>query len=234
MVNLGLPIKTRLAALLACAALSGLAFGLDVSSLTNADASAGLKKALQQGIGQAVGKLGVPGGFLDNPAVKIPLPPKLAKAEGAMRMLGMGSEADELVTAMNRAAEAAVPQSKDLLEQALRHMSLSDAKQILTGGDDSATQYFKRVTYAPLKVKFTPVIEAATRKVKLAQAYDHVAQKAVSLGVLKPEDASLTGYVTDKTLDGLFLMIADEERAIRKDPLGQGSTLLKKVFGALR
>lgn len=227
-------IGRRLAVAFACAIFVGNAVGVDVSSLSNADASAGLKKALDQGINQAVGKLGVAGGFLDNPQVKIPLPPKLAKAEGAMRMLGMGGQADELVTAMNRAAEAAVPESKLLLKQALQHMSVADAKQILMGGDDAATQYFKQVTEAPLRVKFAPSVEQAMRKVKLAETYDKVAAKGVTLGVLKPEDASLQSYVTDKTLDGLYLMMAQEERAIRQDPLGQASSLLKKVFGAVR
>jgi len=139
----------RATAVLACAACYGLAFGLDLSSLSNSEASAGLRKALEQGIGRAVGKLGAPGGFLDNPAVKIPLPPKLAKAEGAMRMLGMGSEADELVTAMNRAAESAVPESKPLLLHALEHMSVSDAKQILTGGDDAGAPGAQRPAAPP-------------------------------------------------------------------------------------
>ncbi len=228
----------RLGFLCACAALTvqaflGQAFGLDLNSLSSSDASAGLKKALSQGINVAVAKLGVPGGFLNDPKVKIPLPPKLAKAEGAMRMLGMGGQADELETAMNRAAEAAVPESKALLQTALKQMSVADAKQILTGGNDSATQYFKRVTYAPLQARFAPIIDRETRKVKLAETYDAVAQKGVALGVLKPEDASLQSYVTQKTLDGLYTMIAEEERAIRADPLGQGSSLLKKVFGAL-
>jgi hypothetical protein len=221
-------------AALACSVVVGSAGGADLSSLTNTDASAGLKKALDQGINQAVGKLGVTDGFLKNPQVKIDLPPKLSKAESVIRMVGAGHELDDLVTSMNRAAEAAVPESKVLLKQALHHMSLEDAKRILTGGDDAATQYFKQQTYAPLKVKFAPIIRAATEKVKLSEAYDKVAKKAEELGVLKPEDASLESYVTDKTLDGLFLMMAEEERAIRKDPLGQASDLLKKVFGALR
>jgi hypothetical protein len=216
-----------------CASLLAPALGENVASLTDADASAGLKKALEQGIGNAVGKLGKPGGFLDDPAVKIPLPPKLQKAEGAMRLVGMGGQADELVTAMNRAAEAAVPESKTLLEAALKHMSIADAKGILTGGGDSATQYFKRVTYGPLQLKFAPIIADATRKVKLAEAYDRVAKKAVEIGVLKPDDASLESYVNQKTLDGLYTMIAQEERAIRKDPLGQASSLIKRVFGSL-
>lgn len=221
-----------LAAALGCALGSG-AWALTLSSLTNADASAGLKKALDQGINQAVGKLGVTDGFLKNPSVKIDLPPKLAKAQSVLRMVGAGHQLDELVTSMNRAAEAAVPQSKALLKQALKQMSVEDAKKILTGGNDSATQYFKRATYTPLKAKFAPIIAHATEKVKLGQAYDAVAQKAVTLGILKPEDATLQSYVTEKTLDGLFLMMAEEERAIRKDPLGQASSLLKKVFGAV-
>jgi hypothetical protein len=218
---------------LGCGALGGGAFALELSSLSNADASAGLKKALDQGIDRAVGKLGVADGFLKNPAVKIDLPPKLAKAENMMRMLGAGDQLDQLVTSMNRAAEAAVPESKVLLKQALKRMSLQDAKRILTGGDDAATQYFKQATYTPLKAKFAPIVSQATEKVKLGQTYDAVAKKAVALGVLKPEDATLQSYVTDKALDGLFLMMAEEEHAIRSDPLGQASSLLKKVFGAL-
>jgi hypothetical protein len=218
---------------LACGVLGGAAFGLDLNSLSNADASAGLKKALDQGINQAVGKLGVTDGFLKNPQVKIDLPPKLAKAESMMRMLGVGDQLDQLVTSMNRAAEAAVPESKVLLKQALKQMSIEDAKRILSGGDDAATQYFKQVTYAPLKEKLAPIISRTTEKVKLGETYDTLAKKGVALGILKPEDATLQSYVTDQTLDGLFLMMAEEERAIRKDPLGQASSLLKKVFGAV-
>jgi hypothetical protein len=219
--------------LLCCAGFAAAVNALDLSSLSNADASAGLRKALDQGINDAVDKLGVAGGFLDNPKVRIPLPPRLAKAEGALRMVGLGGQADELETAMNRAAEAAVPESRVLLKQALKQMTVADAKRILTGGDDAATQYFKQVTYAPLKIKFAPIIENATAKVKLAETYDKVAAKGVALGILKPEDASIQSYVTEKTLDGLYLMMAEEERAIRKDPMGQASDLLKKVFGAV-
>jgi hypothetical protein len=225
-------IHSVMAAVLACLAFFGSAAGLDLGALSNADASAGLKKALDQGINQAVGKLGVADGFLKNPQVKIDLPPKLAKAQSMLRMLGVGHELDDLVTSMNRAAEAAVPESKTLLKSALKQMSLADAKRILTGGDDAATQYFKQTTSTALKAKFAPIIGRATAKVKLGETYDALAQKAVALGVLKPEDATLQSYVTDKTLDGLFFMMGEEERAIRKDPLGQASNLLKRVFGA--
>jgi hypothetical protein len=223
-----------LVAALGCSIPCGSAFALDLSSLSNADASAGLKKALDQSINLAVAKLGVTDGFLKNPDVKIDLPPKLAKAESMMRMLGVGDQLDELITAMNRAAETAVPESKVLLKQALTHMSLADAKRILTGGNDAATQYFKQATYTPLQAKFAPIIGRATAKVKLGETYDALAKKAVALGILKPGDATLQSYVTDKTLDGLFLMMAEEERAIRRDPLGQANGLIKKVFGALR
>lgn len=209
------------------------ALGAELNSLSSADASAGLKKALDQGVDRAVDQLGTVDGFLKNPQVRIDLPAKLAKAEGMLKMVGLGDQVDALVTAMNRAAEAAVPEGKALLKQALKQMTLEDAKQILTGADDAATQYFKRMTYEPLKVKFTPIVARETQKVRLGERYDAVAQKAVALGILKPDDASLEGYVTDKTLDGLFLIMADEERAIRKDPLGQASNLLKKVFGAV-
>jgi hypothetical protein len=232
-MKLKLLVSSIIVIALSCGALGGSAFGLDLGSLSNADASAGLKKALDQGINVAVGKLGVTDGFLKNPQVKIDLPPKFAKAESMMRMLGAGDQLDQLVTSMNRAAEAAVPESKVLLKQALKQMSLEDAKRILTGGDDAATQYFKQATYAPLKAKFAPIISRETQKVKLGETYDAVAKKGVALGVLKPEDATLQSYVTDKTLDGLFLVMAEEERAIRKDPLGQASSLLKKVFGAV-
>jgi hypothetical protein len=233
MMQLNILARHLLLIALGWGALFNGAFGAELSGLSNADASAGLKKALNQGIDIAVGKLGVTDGFLKNPQVKIDLPPKLARAEGMMRMLGVGNELDQFVTSMNRAAEAAVPESRPLLKQALTHMTLEDAKRILTGGDDAATQYFKQATYAPLKTKFAPIIGRATAKVKLGESYDALAKKAVALGVLKPEDATLQSYVTDRTLDGLFLVMAEEERSIRKDPLGQSSTLLKKVFGAL-
>jgi hypothetical protein len=213
---------------------AGIAWSFDLNSLSGADASSGLKKALDQGVDHAVSELGAVDGFLKNPKVKIDLPPKLAKVEGMMKMIGLGDQVDGLVTAMNRAAEAAVPEGRALLKQALKQMTVKDAKQILIGGDDAATQFFKRITYAPLKVKFTPIVTRETQKVQLGQRYDAIAQKAAALGVLKPDDASLEGYVTNRTLDGLFLMMADEERAIRKDPLGQASSLLKKVFGAVQ
>jgi len=205
-----------------------------LDELSSKDASGGLRAALDQGIEKAVGRLGVENGFLGNPKVEIPLPAGLEKAERGLRLIGMGGEADSLKAAMNHAAEAAVAEAKPILKQALQHMTLQDAKGILTGGDDAATQYFRRTTSDSLKTKFKPIVAKATAKARLATMYDQYAGKAAQFGLVKGEDAHLDDYVTAKALDGLFAEIADEERAIRKDPLGQASSLLRKVFGAVR
>ena len=205
-----------------------------LGDISQQDSSGALKQALTQGASAAVASLGKPDGFLGNPKVKILLPENLQKAEKLMRKLGMGKHADEIILSMNRAAEAAVPEAKELLLNAVKQMTLQDAKAILTGGDDSVTQYFKRTTSEPLTEKFLPIVRQATERVDLAQKYNRYAKQGAKLGLIDKKDASLEGYVTQKALDGLFLMIAEEERAIRQNPLGQASSLLQKVFGALR
>lgn len=214
--------------------LSASAWALSVNDLSNQDAAAGLKDALIQGAGAAVSKLGVTDGFLGNPKVKIPLPDTMKKAEKAMRMFGMGKQADELVVKMNRAAEAAVPEAKTLLVDSVKKMTLDDAKGILTGGDDAATQYFRKTTSAQLTEKFLPIVQQATDKVALAQQYNKFAETGAKFGLVKKDQANLEQYVTQKALDGLYLMMAEEEKAIRKDPLSAGTSLVRKVFGALR
>lgn len=218
-----------------CLALlfASLAHALSLADLSNKDASGGLKEALSQGAAKAVDSLGKSDGFLGNAKVRIPLPENLQKVEGLMRKLGMGKYADELATSMNRAAEAAVPEAKALLLASIKQMSLQDAKAILGGGDDAATQYFRRTTATPLGAKFQPIVKKAMAKVKLAEKYDDFAAKGVKLGLVKESDAHLEQYVTAKALDGLYLMIAEEERAIRKDPVGAAGQLARKVFGAL-
>jgi hypothetical protein len=141
---------------------------------------------------------------------------------------------EELETAMNRAAESAVPQAKTLLVNAVKAMSVQDAKQILAGGDTSVTEFFAGKTRTPLHASFLPVVRQATSRVDLAQKYDSIAGKGVGFGLVKEEDASIDHYVTRKALDGLYLMIGEEEKKIRRDPVGTGSALLGKVFGALR
>ena len=206
---------------------------LGVDDLTSSEASRGLKEALIQGAGKAVSKLGAVDGFLGNKEVKIPLPDTMKKAEKAMRMFGMGKQADELVLKMNRAAEAAVPEAKALLVDSVKKMSVADAKSILTGGDDAATQYFKKTTSAAMTDKFLPIVKKATENVQLAQQYNKFAEMGNKFGVVKKDQVNLEQYVTQKTLDGVYLMMAKEEAAIRKDPVGQASSLLKKVFGSL-
>lgn len=204
-----------------------------VNSLTNSEASGGLKEALTQGVGKAVSTLGAADGFFGNKEVKIPLPKYLKKVEKGMKLMGMGKQSDELVLKMNRAAEAAVPEAKALLVDSIKQMSLADAKAILTGPQDAATQYFKRTTSKQMGEKFLPIVQKATEKVQLAETYNKYAEMGSKFGVIKSEDAKIEQYVTNKALDGVYLMIAKEEAAIRKDPLGQASSLLKKVFGAI-
>jgi hypothetical protein len=217
----------------ACATADWPALAGPLDALTAKETSSGLHAALDQGIDKAVGRLGVPDGFLSNPKVTIPLPPALDKADRYLRMVGIGADADALKAAMNHAAESAVAEAKPMLKQALQRMTVEDAKGILTGGDDSATQYFRRATADSLTAKFKPIIGRETAKVKLASLYDEYAGKAAAFGLIKGEDAHLDDYVTSKALDGLFAEIADEERAIRKDPIGQANSLIKRVFGAV-
>ena len=208
------------------------ALAVSLSQLSNADAASGVKAALARGAEVAVDLLGRTDGFLGNPQVRIGLPGQLEDAAKLMRRFGQGQRIDELVTTINRAAESAVPMGKDLLVGAVQSMSVQDAKNILTGGDTAVTQFFAGKTRAPLGERFLPVVTQATDKVGLAQQYNAFAGKAAGFGLLKPEDANLQQYVTGKTLDGLYFMIGEEERKIRKDPVGTGSALLQKVFGA--
>jgi hypothetical protein len=213
--------------------LSSAAYALSLDQLTNKDTVGGLKEALTQGAGKAVDMLGKNDGFLGNPKVKIPLPGKLEKAADTLRSFGMGKYADELETSMNRAAEAAVPEAKKLLVESIKKMSVEDAKGILTGGDNAATEYFRRTTSSSLGERFKPIVQKAMAKVKLTQKYDKFAGKAARFGLIDEENAHLDQYVTAKALDGLYLMIAEEEKAIRANPVGAVGSLAKKVFGAL-
>jgi hypothetical protein len=210
---------------------SASAAGLD--DISNRDAINGLKTALTNGAQSAVAKLGKQDGFMNDSRVKIPLPPSMKRAEAVMHSIGAGKQVDDLVLRMNRAAEAAVPKAKPLLVDAAKKMTVQDAKGILTGGPDSATQYFKRTTSEPLAAQFKPVVVKAMAKVKLAEKYDEIAASGAKFGLLKDEDANLEDYITRKTLDGLFVGIADEEKKIRENPTAAASSIVKKVFGAL-
>ena len=222
-------IATLLLARGACLALLGeaaSAFALDESQ-----AATGVRAALERGADSALALLGKPGGFLDNPQVRIPLPGALKSAASMLRLLGQQQRVDDLVHAMNRAAEAAVPEAKPLLLNAVRSMSVEDAVRIVRGSDTSVTAFFAGKTRAPLGEKFLPIVTGATEKVSLADKYNAVAGKASGLGLVKKEDANIQQYVTRKALDGLYWMIGEEEKKIRRDPVGTGSDLLSKVFG---
>jgi hypothetical protein len=202
--------------------------------LSETDAASGVRAALERGAVAAVGLLGKTDGFLGNPKVRIPLPGYLEDAAKLMKTMGQGKRVDELVTAMNRAAEASMPQAKALLISAVKSMSVEDARKIITGGDDSVTRFFADKTREPLGVKFLPVVTRATEKVSLAAKYNAVAGKAAGFGLVKKEDANIQQYVTGKALDGLYLMIGEEERKIRQNPGATGSAILKRVFGSLK
>ena len=213
---------------------AGSAVAIELSQLTNQDAARGIKGALTSGASAAVAKLGVPGGFFDNPRVKIPLPPALDEIAKGMRFLGRGKDADDLVAAMNEAAEQAVPQAKELLVNSVKSMSIQDAKKILSGGDESVTQFFRDKTSAQLALKFLPIVKRSTDRVGLAQKYNQFAAQGEKLGLVKGDAASIEQYVTRKALDGLYAMIGDEERTIRQNPMAAGSAIVSKGFGALK
>jgi hypothetical protein len=205
-----------------------------IGDLSQTDASAGVKAAVERGATIAVDLLGRSDGFWGNDKVRIPLPDWLQRAETALKFAGRGAEVDALKLGINRAAEQAVPEAKALLVDAARKMTVADAKAILTGGDDSVTRFFADKTRAPLTERFLPIVTRTTEKIGLAQQYNALAGRAASLGLVRGESARIERHVTDKALDGLYLMIGEEERKIRSDPIGTGSDILKKVFGSLR
>jgi hypothetical protein len=200
-------------------------------ALGEAEAADGVRNALERGALAAVGLLGRADGFMGNPAVRIPLPPALKDAAKLLKTLGQGKRVDELVLAMNRAAEAAVPKAQALLVQTARQLSVKDALQMVRGGETSVTQYFEQKTRTPLSQQFLPIVTEATSKVSLAAKYNAVAEKAMAFKLVKAEDAKLEPYVTAKALDGLFRLIGEEEKKIRRDPIATGSKLLRAVFG---
>ena len=221
------------AALAAGAIAANNAWAVTWNDISNQDAAAGLKSALNSSTVKAVEKLAATDGFWNNPKVKIPLPGFLEDARGVMNALGMKKQAEELHLAINRAAENAVGEAKPVFVNAIKAMSFQDAKGIISGGQDSGTQFFRNKTTDTLRTKFLPVVKKATEKVGLAQKYNELAGKGAKLGLIKGDQVNVEGFVTQKALDGLFLMMADEEKAIRADPIGKGTDIVKKVFGAL-
>jgi hypothetical protein len=194
---------------------------------------AGVREALARGAEFAVSELGQPGGFLNNDKVRIPLPDSLKKAEGFARQLGFGKQADEFIQSMNLAAEMAVVEAKPILLNSVKNMGLRDAADIVMGSSDAATQYFRRTTSEEIANRFLPIVKQSTAKVELAQKYQKFVGGAAKLGLVNEKEVNLDNYITRKTMDGLFLMVAEQEKRIRKDPLGTGSALLGRVFGGM-
>jgi len=201
--------------------------------LTNTEMVAGLKEALDTGTQFAVDKLGKPGGFLDNKKVRIPMPDSLSWVESSLRTVGQDELADEFIGTMNQAAEQAVPEAAEVFGEAIQNMSVEDAQGILTGPDDAATRYFRANTESILTERMRPIVESATASTGVTSAYKNMMDSAGGLTSMLPGSTTdIDGYVTTRTLDGLFLMIAKEERKIRKNPVARSSELMQKVFSA--
>ncbi|KZN18334.1 MULTISPECIES: DUF4197 domain-containing protein [Pseudomonas] len=223
----------RFAGLCAGLMICANALALSLNDLSQQDATGGLKDALTQGAQLAVKQLGAPGGFSNNPDVKIELPGKLGKVAKKMKQFGMGDQVDQLETSMNKAAEAAVTQAQPILVDAVKKMTVEDAKGILGGGKDSATQYLSKTSREQIRTKFLPIVKQATDQVGLAQQYNAFAGQAATLGVLDAKNANIEGYVTEQALNGLFEMIGKQEQTIRQNPAAAATSLAKKVFGTL-
>jgi hypothetical protein len=226
-------IAKRICQAALCLAASG-AVAASLSELSNVDATGGLKAALEKGAVAAVAKLGAENGFLNNDEVRIRLPRVLEKAQPFLKMTGQGQRLDDLVVSMNHAAEQAVPMAKPLLLNAVKSLTVDDARSILAGGDTSVTDFFREKTAASLAVKFLPIVKTITDRSDLSAKYNGAMGQVAKFGGGARDQATVEDYVTQRAVDGLFKMIAEEERDIRRDPLGSGSKIIGKVFGSLR
>jgi hypothetical protein len=206
----------------------------NLSMFSNQDQVSSLKQALTQGAQTAVKSLAKENGFLGNDKVRIPLPESLNKADAKLRQFGMGQYADDLITSMNRAAEAAAPEAQALFLGAIKKMTVMDAKNIILGNQDAATQYFRTNTEIALAGKFQPIVERSMKKVKFTDKYNRFANTGAQLGLIDPGVANLNDYITRKAMDGMFLMMAEQEKVIRANPLEATGNLAKKVFSALK
>ncbi|WP_306567649.1 DUF4197 domain-containing protein [Aquabacterium sp.] len=218
------------------------AFGLGLVTLpttgwaaafSSKDATAALRAALDKGVQVAVSQLGANNGFLNNDKVRIGLPSPLDQAAPVLQAMGRGQQLQQLTESMNHAAEQAVSLARPLLSKAIKDMSVQDAAGILQGGDNAVTEYFARKTRDPLTAQFQPIVNRSLEKLSVTQRYNDLAGKASRFGLLQGQGGTLQDHVTNKALDALFMVIGEEERKIRQDPVGTGSALLRKVFGAL-
>jgi hypothetical protein len=205
--------------------------GVD-QGLSEDDIVKGLKEALEVGTNNAVALVSRNNGYFKNSKIKIPLPQNVQKAEKLLRGVGFSRQIDEFELSMNRAAERAAPKAKSIFWDAIKKMTFADARNILDGQDDAATSYFRQKTSTQLQSAFKPVVNQSMSEVGVTQAYKTVDQKIRTLPFTESLSFDLDQYVTDKALDGLFLMLAEEEKKIRQDPAARVTDLLKKVFGS--
>ena len=225
--------RRRFLLLLAGLAYSAVARAGGWSAITAAEATQALRDSLSQGTRAAITRLGRANGYFGNPKVKIGLHKNLAKAERYLRVIGLEKSLDDLVLAMNRAAEAAIPEAREVVLEALRKMSVGDAKTILSSGDGAATAWFRKNTEAHLADKLLPIIHAVSGQSDLVRSYNALSGKLLRLAGIKSELATVESYVSRKALDGLYTLIAEEEHAIRAQPLNYAGSVVGKVFGLL-
>ena len=206
-----------------------------VAGFSSEQVAQALKEALGKGLQHAVSTLGQPGGFLTNLNVKIPIPEKLQLIEKGLRAINQGQYADQCITTMNEAAEQAVPAAADVFVTSLKNMSVADAKGLLSGPQDAATQYFRKTTETELTAKFSPIVQQAMTKCGTTSAYQQLLDKAKGVSPLFSNPSlDLNAYVTSKAMDGLFKTVAEEEKRIRENPVARSTDLLKSVFGSLQ
>ena len=194
----------------------------------------GLKECLEVGAKNAVEKVSRADGYYKNPKIRIPLPGAVQKAEQVLRGVGYGDKVDAFELSMNRAAEKAAPQAKALLWDAVKQMSFQDARKILQGRDNEATLYFKDKTWKKLDNAFKPIVHSAMSDVGVTRSYQDLETKIKTVPFAERFNVDLDEYVTGKALDGLFIVLGEEERKIRKDPAARATSLLKEVFGSIR
>lgn len=215
---------------LPCVSLGRAQFG----SLSDSKIVAGLKEALQIGAGNAVNLTGRLDGFFKNAAIKILLPKQLETVGKGLRAVGQGKMVDEFVLSMNRAAEKAAPQARKFFVDAIKEMTFDDARKILTGGDTAATEYFKEKTADKIATAFRPIIETAMSDVGATRQYKELTGRVRNLPFVRTESLDIDDYVVNKSLDGLFYMVGEEEKKIRKNPAARVTSILREVFGRRR
>ncbi|HYG18795.1 MAG TPA: DUF4197 domain-containing protein [Ohtaekwangia sp.] len=199
--------------------------------LTTGEVAEGLKEALIKGTSMGSDQASNLDGYFKNPRIKIPLPPEIQKVESKLRQVGLGDEVDKFILTLNRGAEDAAKEAKPIFVNAIRQMTVQDAWGILKGNDDAATEYLKRTTSVSLREKFKPVIANSLRKVSATKYYSDIVTNYNKIPFVEKINPDLEDYATTKAMDGLFLLIADEEKKIREDPIARTTELLKKVFG---